>query len=424
MEDKAILSPDYLLHVAEGSEEVASLLHQDILNRIIERIMIRIGRGEDYLLTATDKWSVELLQDAGYLLEDIQREIAKRTRLQEQEIREAMIDAGVKNIQYDNAIYEAAGLSPAPLMQSPYLMRLMERSYRATLGEWKNYTGTMAKAAQQTFIRAVDKAYMLTASGSISYTQAVKEALEEIEKDGVIIKYPSGHEDTIETATLRAVRTGVAQSTAQITIARMKEMGVELALTSSHMGARPTHEVWQGQVFFVDWDKMDKVYPMPDIPKPENPSARLRAKYPDFVDTTRIGKVDGLDGANCRHSFSVFYEDMNNPFEHYDTEENRKAYETQQRQRTLERRIRKTKREVMTLKAAVDNAKDEKLKFALDMDYQKKAALLAKQNKAYNNFCEENNLKRLADRISIAKWGREQAAAARGAAQRYNNAKS
>ena len=96
---------------------MASLLHQDILNRIIERIMIRLGRGEDYLLTATDKWNIEVLQDAGYLLEDIQREIAKRTKLQQTEIAEAMEDAGVRALSYDDAIYKAARLSPVPLEQ-------------------------------------------------------------------------------------------------------------------------------------------------------------------------------------------------------------------------------------------------------------------------------------------------------------------
>ena len=75
------------------------------------------------------------------------------------------------------------------------------------------------------------------------------------------------------------------------------------------------------------------------------------------------------------------------------------------------------------MKTAVDNAQDEKLKFELDQDYQRKAALLQKQNKAYNDFCEQNNLKRLSDRLAIARWDRQQAAAARGAAQRYNNAK-
>ena len=133
--------------------------------------------------------------------------------------------------------------------------------------------------------------------------------------------------------------------------------------------------------------------------------------------------MTGLCGANCRHNFGPYFEGMENPFEHYDSEENKKAYEIQQRQRTLERRIRDTKRDVMARKTAVDNCKDEKLKFALDMDYQKKAALLAKQNKAYNDFCEQNDLKRLADRIAVARFDRQQAAAARGAAKRYESAK-
>lgn len=126
-----------------------------------------------------------------------------------------------------------------------------------------------------------------------------------------------------------------------------------------------------------------------------------------------------------RHSFGPYFEGMENPFATKDIlyADNYKAEELQKRQRTLERRIRKTKREVMTLKAAVDNCKDEKLKFALDMDYQKKAALLAKQNKAYNDFCEQNDLKRLSDRIMVARWNRQQAAEARGAARRYENAK-
>lgn len=66
----------------------------------------------------------------------------------------------------------------------------------------------------------------------------------------------------------------------------------------------------------------------------------------------------------------------------------------------------------------VDNAEDGKLKFGLDQDYQRKAALLQKQNKEYNDFCERNNLKPLRDRIQIAKWDRQQAAVARGATKR------
>ena len=63
-----ILTPEYLLRISEGSEEIAEYLHVDIMNRLIERIMIRLNRGDDYILTSQDKWQLEVLQEAGYLL--------------------------------------------------------------------------------------------------------------------------------------------------------------------------------------------------------------------------------------------------------------------------------------------------------------------------------------------------------------------
>lgn len=418
-----MLDPEYLLRVSEGAEDLSELLHNNIIKRIIERIMHRIGRGEKYLLTATDKWNIQVLQDAGFLLEDIQKEIAKVTKLQTQEIKEAMEEAGVKALSYDDKVYEAAGLSPTPLEQSPHIVRLMQRNYEATIGEFRNFTRTMALQSQQLFIKECDRAYNLVATGALSYSEAVKEVINNIVTDGVTVTYPSGHTDTIETATLRAVRTGISQMSAQIGLARMKEMGASLAITSSHFGARPSHYLWQGKVFYVDWNKMNEVYPLSEIPTPQNIDRSLASKYPDFVESTRIGKVDGLSGANCRHSHSVYYEGMENPFTEYDSEESKKMYEKQQRQRTLERRIRDTKREVMGLKEAVDKENHKPTKFELDLQYQKKSVLLQKQNKAYSDFCERNNLRPLSDRLQIAKWDRQQAAAARGAARRYENAK-
>ena len=412
-----MLTPEYLLHVTEGAEEIAEELHNDILARIIERIVIRFNRGDKYILTATDKWKIEVLQEAGYLLDGIQKEIAKKTPYMEKEIAQAMEDAGVRAIAYDNAIYEAVGLPAVDVTKSPYMTRLLQRNYEATAGEFHNFTRTMAEAAQQTYVKAVDKAYMQVMSGAVSSSQAVKESVNAIAKDGVKVQYPSGHTDTIETATARAVRTGISQGSAQIQLARMKEDGDSLVVTSSHMGARPTHDVWQGKVFSINWDKLAQVYPLPDIPTPQS-DAKMMAKYPDFVDSTRIGQVDGLCGANCRHSFSVFFEGMANPFEQYGTEENKKAYDLQQRQRAMERRIRKTKREAMALNTARENATGES-KEAFEQQYQKKAALLSQQNAEYNKFCKETGLKRQSERLQIAKWDRSQAAKARAAAQKY-----
>lgn len=400
-------SPEYLLHVSEGAEEISELLHNEIIKRIIDRIMLRIGRGDDYILTAQDKWQLETLQQAGYLLEDIQKEIAKVTKLQQKEIAEAMEEAGVKSLEYDNEVYRSVGLDPKPFTQSPELIRIAQRNYEATMGEFRNFTRTMANQSQQLFIKECDRAYTLVATGALSYTEAVKEVINNIVSDGVTVTYSTGHTDTIETATLRAVRTGISQMSAQITDARMEEMNWDIILVSSHLGARVTdkedytnHYWWQGKFYS---------------------KSGTDPRFPPYSECG-FGKVQGIHGANCRHSHGPG-DGIHNPFKEYDSEENRNMYEKQQRQRTLERRIRDTKREVMGRKEAVDNCKDEKTKFELDLQYQKKSALLAKQNKAYQQYCKDNNLRPLADRIQIAKWDRQQAASARGAAKRYENEK-
>lgn len=397
-----MLTPSYLLHAVEPAEEIAEQLHADILNRIIDRILLRLDRGDDYVLTAVDKYQLETLQQAGYLLEDIQKEIAKATGLMRTEIKEAMEDAGVQALSYDDAIYRAAGLDPLPLIQSPYLIRLMQDTYEQTLGEWTNFTSTTADAVQQTFIKLCDQAYMQVMSGAVSRTQATREAVERLISEGVKITYPSGHTDTIEVATARCVRTGISQGSARITDARMDEMGVDLVIVSSHIGARPEHAEWQGKVYSRK-GKTDE--------------------YDDFVEATGYGTGPGLCGWNCRHSFSAFFEGMSNPFTQYDSEENRKQYEAEQKQRAMERRIRKSKREVMGYREAMENAQTEETKAAFEAKYQKKAALLQEQNKAYNQYCEETGLKKLHDRITIAKWDRSQAAKATAAARKYNASK-
>lgn len=412
-----MLTPEYLLRISEGGEEIAEELHNAIIEKIIKRIMLRLDRGDNYILTPQDKWQIQVLEDAGFLLEDIKEELARATGLMQQEIAEAMEAAGVKTIEYDNSVYEAAGLHPAPLTMSPQLVRIMQRNFEATIGEWENFTRTTADAAQQSFIKACDNAYNQVLTGSVSYSEALKDVINQIVSDGVKVQYTRKnsvtgldevyHEDTIETATLRCIRTGVSQATAQITDARMDEMGWDIILVSAHLGARVTdaenytnHYWWQGK--FYSRSGKDKRFPPYSV--------------------CGEGDVQGIHGANCRHSHGPGDGEFN-PYEHYDSEENQKEYELQQRQRTLERRIRKTKRETMGKRTAMENAKTDEARKKLEHEYQKSAALLQKQNKAYNEFCEENGLKKLNERITIAKWDRSQAAKARAAAKRYEENK-
>ena len=406
-----MLTPEYLYRITEGAEEIASQLHANIIQKIIERMMIRLGRGEDYLLTATDKWQIEVLQEAGFLLEDIQNELSDKTNKQVKEIQEAMEDAGVQALQWDDKIYQAAGLSPVPLLQSPALMRIMQRNYDATAGEWRNFTRTTVDEAQRLFINQMDNAYNMVVSGAVSYTEAVRDVINDVSEVGMKVNYPSGYKMSIESATMMIVRTGISQAAAEVSLERMKEMDWDIVLVSAHLGARTgdggmnpgNHLWWQGQFY----------------------SRTGRTKeYPDFVKTTGYGTVTGLCGVNCRHSFGPG-DGINNPFADKDIaySDNYKIEKMQQRQRTLERRIRDSKRKVQNLQTAVDNCKDEKLKFELQQKLDRKSYTLSQQNKSYKQYCKDNNLKEYETRLKVAKWNRQQAAKAAGAARRYQNAR-
>lgn len=403
-----MLRPAYLAAIAEGSEQIASELHDYIVQAIVGRMMERIGRGEKYLLTSADRWRIQILQDAGELLENITAELSLYTGKQIQEIRSAMEEAGVKALEADDLIYSAAGLSTVPLWESPALVRLMERNMNASLDEWRNYTRTTAEEAQRLYITECDKAYNRVMSGAVAYTQAVKEAVEEVASAGVTVKYPTGHTDTLETATARAVRTGIAQATGDISLKRMEEMDWDIILVSAHIGARTgdggqnpgNHLWWQGQ--FYSRSGTDK-------------------RFPPFSQTG-YGTGEGLCGWNCRHSFGCG-DGVHNPYKDIQTEDNVRMEKLEKRQRELERRVRKTKRAVMGMQTAVEQCQDEAAKFALQQELDRKSYLLQRQNQAYQDFCKYNNLRPLSERLKIARWSREQAAKARGAARRYQNAK-
>jgi hypothetical protein len=158
--------------------------------------------------------------------------------------------------------------------------------------------------------------------------KAIADAVSRLAKEGVnTIEYESGRNISIEAGVRRAVITGVNQTTAKVSLSRANELGFDLVKTTEHLGARPEHAVWQGQVF----------------------SLSGFGKYPNFYEATGYGEVDGLCGANCRHSFyPITEEEIENP-KIGDDKENEEMYKLDQEQRYNERMIRGWKRRADTM---------------------------------------------------------------------------
>ena len=390
-----MLTPQQILEIVDTMYPSIDELNIWITADLIKRIMARLGRGEGTFLTATDDWQLQVYQAAGGHLDAVQQEINRWTKMADTEIKRIFEDAGIKAVTYDSDFYVEHGLSGIDLAQSESMIRLLEDTYQRTAGTVHNFTRTTAQASQQRFIKALDTAHLKVMTGATSYAKAVEDAVQDIVSEQTKVVYPTGHTDTIETAVLRAVRTGVAQASGNLAIQGMEERDWDVVLVSAHLGARygdggqnlGNHFWWQGKFY-------SRTGRTPELPL--------------FVESTGYGTGEGLCGWNCRHSLGPG-DVRHNPYTQFDAAENKKAFDLSQKQRAMESRIRRTKTKLVGLRTAIEAAEDASMKVPLEAQYTRTAKLLEKQNLDYNQFCEDNGLKRLSDRIQIAKWTREDA---------------
>lgn len=395
-----MITPEQFQEIGETLLPLLDDLTEWIARDMIERFMIRFGRGEEKLLTGTDEWQAWVLKQAGGNLDEIQKALAQSTGKSQQEIAKIFKDSGIQAAKEDA---EAAAVTFSGLSRD--MMDILSDAYDRTLGEISNITRTTAGATNQKFIDICDAAYWKVRTGAQSYSAALMDGIKALGEVQPIVRYPSGHNDTLETAMLRCIRTGVAQSSGNMTIQQCKDMGWNHVLVSQHLGARVSdtdpiadHAGWQGKVYCIDGKD---------------------AQFDNLLDATGYpGNPLGLCGYNCRHSFTPFLPGVSrNNNKPIDTEANRRAYELSQKQRAMERRIRAQKRKCTALHTAVENCEDPAEKGKLQEQYVRSAKRLQDQNAAYAKFCEENDLKPYHERLAVAGWDRSAASTASAAAR-------
>lgn len=393
-----MLTASYIGTIANKAGNTVADLQDEIIARIIARFTERFIRNGKITFTQSDRWDIQSLEQSGLLFTDVKKIIAKYTGRTLREINDALKHAGIKSAQYDAKIYADAGIAYNPM--SPEVTRIIARNYEKTAGLWRNFTATTAAQSETLFKQICDDAYMSVVLGNKSSQQAIIEGINVLANSKIgTVQYPTGHTDTIETAVTRAVRTACVQTASQITAQRANDFGIECFVVSSHMGARPEHAKWQGKVYWIDWERLKGIIPFSTF-VPVEASEEVKAKYSEFVESTGIGTVTGLSGVNCRHSFMPWIEGVShNPFEQIDEKENEKAYQLSQRQRSLERGIRKSKLEMNGLEQAAGTTNDPQVRAAYDAALNK----VRSQVERYYSFCEENGLKPNQMRLEVGK---------------------
>lgn len=345
-------------------EELAELF-RDLEDTLLAEICSRL-KAADELNEATVQ-DIRALRSHGIDLKEIKKAIRETSGISKTKLDKLLGDVVARNQQYYTDMIDLAHITqPETLVDAAEVAAIRTQ----TLDTFHNLTASMGFLvdAGQTMLPpakayqwALDNAVMQIESGAINYNQAIANAVRQLAESGIkVVDYESGARSNIDTAVRRAVMTGVNQLNREYSRQSMDFLQTDLVLVSAHAGARDidgpkgfeNHKKFQGKIY--RWAEFTKKYP--------NASKK---EYPDFEKSCGIGDVQGILGANCRHTWAPFVEDVMEPtyteeqLAHIDDGlgctfdgKTYTAYEATQMQRRVERQIIKQKRLVKAYKAS------------------------------------------------------------------------
>ena len=386
-------SPEVLDALPEELAELYRSLEAQLLDEICSRLNLA-----DQLNEVTVQ-SIRALRSHGISQQEIEKLIRKTTNISQKKLQELLDDVVERNQKYYSELIKITDVTAPQTLVSSEDIDAIKMQTEET---FRNITQSMAFLVDngRTLLQparayqwALDNAVLQVQSGAISYNQAIRYAVKQLADSGIrAATYESGHRDQIDVAARRAVMTGVNQLCQKYAEQSEDYLETDLVEVSAHIGARDTgvgpmnHKSWQGKVY--RWS--------------ENPKASYQV-YPDFVETTGYRTGPGLGGWNCRHHYFPYVEGVSErtytdeQLAHIDDEHNidfegkhYTAYQATQKQRQIERTVRKLRREQAAYKAA-----------GLTEEYRSVTARIRRLNAEYKAFSEAAGLPMQRERMRV-----------------------
>jgi hypothetical protein len=244
-----------------------------------------------------------------------------------QDIQLAAIEAALKS---DAQAFKArqAGAQVKVLADA-----IADPGIKATIAAWQSSAQSqlniaMAQLAQNSgrvYSDIINKTTFKVLTGAIDANSALRQTIREWSEKGIpSIVDKAGRQWTSEAYVNAVLRSNASRASNEVSLKRAEEYGTDLVEISSHPGCRPTHYRFQGNVYS---------------------RSGTSEKYSP-LSITGWGTAGGIGGVNCSHGLNPFwigYSITRKPGE--TASENELAYDTSQEQRSLERDIRRAKRE-------------------------------------------------------------------------------
>lgn len=419
-----MLPPEYFTNKEDRLLELYRQLENFILKDITRRLL---SAGE---MTATSDRLIWKLKQMGESQAAIEQKLRKLTGLTQKELRSLLQDAVLTSWEDDRATLGQLGIELSNPLKNAAVIRVMDAEFKKSLGELNNLTRTTMKQSQIDLINMLDEADLRVAAGVQSYSAAVCDILDRYAGKGIEVSYPTGAKRTLESAVRMVVVTSMNQTAAQITNQYIVEGGVEYVLVSAHPNARTGSKGQPAFSSHMDWQGLPY-----KIVGSEPGFSNLEEKTGYRIDPKTgqgtVTHITALHGVNCRHGHRPWAKELINPWRdsegnlldgngnRLDDETVKKNYQLSQKQRAMERSLRAWKRKLIEKQEQINNSREDMDIGKLQQEYDRMAYQLTQKNKAYNDFCKQNDLQPQYDRIKVADFGREQTKRSNAGAKRY-----
>lgn len=240
-----------------------------------------------------------------------------------------VVKGGQDSYQNDKDIYKLGNKDLKPLSKNIVVLGLMLLEKDSTKEELKSKTLGLNDTPLESFYNRLT---------NINNDREVKKVINQLSDKGLQTISSLGN-SSLEVEIRRKITGGINRLSAAISIQNANDMNQDLMELTAHMGARPSHAYWQGKIV----------------------SLSSRNGYLSLTDIG-YGDITGFLGINCRHNWFPYFENVStkawtddelkdiDPEPFYYGDKLYTIYEATQRQRYLERSIRKSKRKIILYK--------------------------------------------------------------------------
>lgn len=263
-------------------------LFYELQDRIFTDIIRRIQKTGE--ITSTADYQINKLLVLGNSTEFIEQEIKRLTGKTDPEIWELYDKvSNWEYVRYEDAYQQINGTF-IPLEENEDVQQWAQAVIAQTNDEIENITRSLGMTVDmgngkraftplaQYYQKYLDRACLDIVTGSFDYNTVLRRVVKELTASGLkTIDYASGYSCRATVAARRAILTGVSQLSARINEKIAKDLGTDTYEVTWHAGHRPSHW-WGGNVYTKQ----------------------------ELQDICHLGDVDGLCGANCRHSYLAF----------------------------------------------------------------------------------------------------------------------